>query len=105
MLFVGAGGEPGVKMDVALHVGNLSQSTTEQELLDLFSQVGDVTSLKIMKNRASGKSEGYGFLTMGSQTEADKAVSRFNAYAFADHTLKVKLTSPRVQSGLSSRAF
>ncbi len=90
-------------MDVMLYVGNLSRSTTEQELADLFSQVGDVTTLKIMKNRSSGKSQGYGFLSMSAQSEADKAVSRFNAFPFAGHKLKVKLTGPRVQGGLPGR--
>ncbi len=90
-------------MDVMLYVGNLSKTTTEQELRDLFSQVGDVTTLKILKKRSSGESEGYGYLTMSAQSEADKAVSRFNAFSFCGSKLKVKQTSPRVQGGLSSR--
>ncbi len=92
-------------MDVMLYVGNLSKATTEQELLDLFSQVGDVTTLTIMKNRSSGESEGYGYLAMSAQSEADKAVSRFNLFSFAGHVLQVKQTGPRLQGGLSGLAL
>ena len=86
-------------MDVMLYVGNLSRSTTEEELKTLFSQVGEVTSLKIMKDGKSGVSKEYGFLTMSAQSEADSAVSRFNAFSFSDHILKVSLAKPRVLLG------
>ena len=82
-------------MNIMLYVGNLSKLTTEDALTNLFSQVGDVTSLKIMKDRDSGESRAYGFLTMSSESEADKAVSRFNGYTFEEHNLKVGLTKPR----------
>ena len=86
-------------MDVTLYVGNLSKSTTEEDLKNLFSQVGEVTSLRIMKDRDSGESKAYGFLTMSAQSEADKAVSRFNAYTFNNYPLKVGLTKPRALRG------
>ena len=99
-LFLPANPEIGVSgMDVMLYVGNLSKSTTEAELMSLFSQVGEVTSLKIMKDRRSGESMEYGFLTMSAQSEADTAVSRFNAFSISDHKLKVRLAKPRVQRG------
>ncbi len=88
-------------MDVMLYVGNLSKSTTEEQLMNLFSQVGEVTSLKIMTDGVSGESKAYGFLTMSAESEADHAVSRFNAYSFSDHELKVSLAKPRVQRGLA----
>ena len=86
-------------MDIMLYVGNLAKSTTEDELKGLFSQVGEVTSLKIMKDRNSGESKEYGFLTMSAESEADKAISRFNNYSFSEHKLKVCLTSPRARRG------
>jgi RNA recognition motif-containing protein len=95
----GDSGEVVSRMDVMLYVGNLSKSTTEAELKNLFSQVGEVTSLKIMTDRLSGESKEYGFLTMSAQSEADSAVSRFNAFAFGDHKLKVGLAKPRVRRG------
>jgi RNA recognition motif-containing protein len=92
-------------MDVMLYVGNLSKSTTEDELKNLFSLVGEVTSLKIMKDGVSGESKAYGFLTMSAESEADHAVSKFNAYSFNDHELKVSLAKPRAQRGLSIPFF
>lgn len=59
--------EKGSKMDVVLYVGNLSKLTTEAGLSTLFSQVGDVTSLKIMRDRVTGESRAYGFLTKGAK--------------------------------------
>ena len=68
-------------------------------MTNLFSQVGDVTSLKIMKDRVSGESRAYGYLTMSAESEADMAVSRFNGYSFEEHNLKVGLTKPRSVRG------
>ena len=92
-------------MDVMLYVGNLAKSTTEDELKGLFSQVGEVTSLKIMKDRDSGESKEYGFLTMSAESEADKAVSRFNNFSFSDQRLKVCLARPRAKSGVPGSRF
>jgi RNA recognition motif-containing protein len=85
-------------MDVTLYVGNLSSSTTEDELETLFTQVGDVTGLRIFKDRR-GESRGFGFLTMSAQSEADNAVSRLNHYSFNGSSLKVSLARPRAVSG------
>ena len=68
-------------MDIILYIDNLDISTTEEELKSLFMQAGEVTAIKINKDRASGESKGFGFLSMSAQSEADKAVSRFNSYS------------------------
>jgi RNA recognition motif-containing protein len=92
-------------MDVMIYVGNLAKSTTEDELKDLFSQVGEVTSIKIIKGRDSGESKGFGYVTMSAQSEADNAVSKFNTYSFGDQALKVNLTKPRIQRGTGNAGF
>ena len=92
-------------MNVMLYVGNLSKSTTEEELKTLFTQVGEVTSLRIMKDNSNGESRGFGFLTMSAQSEADSAVSRFNAFTLSDHKLKVSLTKAREQRGSRGPVF
>jgi RNA recognition motif-containing protein len=97
--------EKAVKMNVLLYIRNLARLTTEDELRTLFSEVGEVTALKIIKDRVSGESKGFGFITMSAQSEADKAVSRFNAYTLAGHVLRVNLAKPRVQRGLSDPVF
>ncbi|HEY9152861.1 MAG TPA: RNA-binding protein [Anaerolineales bacterium] len=92
-------------MNVMLYIGNLAKATTEDELKTLFEQVGEVTTIRIMKDNSNGESRGFGFLTMSAQSEADKAVSRFNTYTLGDHKLKVSLTKSRVQGSLSGPAF
>ena len=84
-------------MDVRLYVGNLAKSTTEDELKNLFTQAGSVASVDMVKDRNSGESKGFAFITMGEQTEADKAISMFNAYSLADRELKVNVAKPKVE--------
>ncbi|HUH96464.1 MAG TPA: RNA-binding protein [Anaerolineales bacterium] len=84
-------------MDVRLYVGNLAKSTTEDELKNLFAQAGSVAAVDMVKDRASGESKGFAFITMGGQTEADKAISMFNAYSLADRELKVNVAKPKVE--------
>ena len=93
------------KMDVILYIDNLSISTTEEELKNLFLQAGEVTSVKINKDRTSGVSKGYAFLSMSYQSEADKAVSRFNSYSLKGSILKVRLSKPRAIHGGTNRGF
>jgi len=89
-------------MDVKLYVGNLSKSTTQEELNTLFKQAGDVGSVNIIKDRTSGESKGFAFVTMSAQSEADKAVSMFNSYSLSEHELKVDLAKPREQRGFGA---
>lgn len=86
-------------MEIEIYVGNLSKSTTQEELNSLFSQAGDVTSVDVIKDRKSGESNGFAFVTMSAQSEADKAISMFNAYSLDDHHLRVTLVRPRKQRG------
>ncbi len=88
-----------LKMDVKLYVGNLAKSTTEDELKTLFTQAGAVSLVELVKDRASGESKGFGFITMGEQAEADKAISMFNAYSMGDRQLKVNVAKPREERG------
>ena len=85
-----------VPMDVKLYVGNLAKSTTEDELKSLFTQAGAVSAVEVIKDRDSGQSKGFAFITMTDQAEADKAISMFNAYSLAEHELKVNVAKPKV---------
>lgn len=91
-----------MKMDTRLYVGNLSKSTTQEELNTLFTQAGRVTAVEVIKERKSGESKGFAFVTMGEQSEANKAVSMFNAYSVGGHALKVDLAKPREQHGTTA---
>ena len=82
-------------MEAKVYVGNLSKSTTQEELNTLFAQAGKVTAVDVIKDRKSGESKGFAFITMSVQNEADKAVSMFDAYSLSDHELKVSPAKPR----------
>src|SRR6516162_4797648 len=85
-------------MSVKLYVGNLSFATTELDLQDLFAQSGNVLDVKIIQDKFTGKSRGFGFVTMGSAEEANAAISKFNGYSFDNRPLtvnKASTTEPR----------
>jgi cold-inducible RNA-binding protein len=82
-------------MEARLYVGNLSRSTTQDELNALFAQAGNVIAAELIRERRTGESKGFAFVTMSEQTEAEKAISLFNAFSLSDHALKVSLAKPR----------
>jgi len=84
-------------MDARLYVGNLSKTTTQNELSALFTQAGEVTATEVIKDRRTGESKGFAFVTMSAQSEADKAISMFNTYLFGDHDLKVSMAKAKEQ--------
>jgi RNA recognition motif-containing protein len=91
--------EKAVVMEVKLYVGNLPKSTTRTEINSLFERAGDVTEVNLCTDRLTGGCKGYAYVTMSAQSEADKAVSMFNAYFLDDHLLKVALVKPRERQG------
>ena len=96
-------GESRLTMEVELYVGNLSKLITQAELNVLFSRAGDVTSVDIVKDRKTGESNGFAFVTMSAQSEADKAVSMFNAYPLNNDYLRVLLIRSRQQRAQSAQ--
>jgi RNA recognition motif-containing protein len=86
-------------MDVKLYVGNMPYTTTEEELKTLFTQAGNVTSVAVIKDRDTGQSKGFGFIEMGTQAEAQKAITLFNRYRMGDRELTVNLARPREDRG------
>ena len=83
-------------MEIRIYVGNLAKSTTQEEINTLFAQAGTVSSVELVKDKATGLSKGFAFVAMPTQAEADKAISMFNGYSLADNTLKVNIAKPRV---------
>ena len=84
-------------MDVRVYVGNLAKSTTQDEINTLFATAGTVTSVDLVKDKGTGLSKGFAFVSMPTQADADKAISMFNAYSLADSALKVNIAKPRVE--------
>ncbi|PIU91238.1 MAG: RNA-binding protein [Chloroflexi bacterium CG_4_10_14_0_8_um_filter_57_5] len=86
-------------MEIRIYVGNLAKSTTAAEIKALFEQAGAVTTVDLVKDRDSGLSKGFAFVTMTTQADADKAISMFNAYSLAGNEIKVNVAKPRVERG------
>ena len=84
-------------MDIRIYVGNLPKTTTQDEISTLFAQAGTVSSVDLVKDKMSGQSKGFAFVSMPTQTEADKAISMFNAYSMGENALKVNVAKPRVE--------
>jgi cold-inducible RNA-binding protein len=82
-------------MATRLFVGNLTFTTTENDLQDYFGQAGTVVAVDIMQDRATGRSRGFAFIEMSSQAEADKAVEMFHQKEFQGRSLTVNEARPR----------
>src|SRR5207247_2559555 len=82
-------------MGTKLYVGNLSFNTTENELQELFSQAGAVQEVTLMQDRFTGKSRGFAFVTMGSEQDAQNAISKFNGQTIEGRALTVNEARPR----------
>ena len=73
-----------------IYVGNLSRETTEDDLRQAFESFGQVSSVKILKNRASGESVGFGFVGMAESEEGQAAISGLNGKDLAGSAIKVE---------------
>ena len=82
-------------MEVKLYVGNLSYETTEEDVRNLFSQAGTVSEVALIKDRDTGTSKGFAFVTMSSQEEAKKAIEQFNGRTLGSRELTVNPARPR----------
>ena len=82
-------------MGTKLYVGGLPYSTTEQQLQELFSQQGSVTSAKIITDRYTGQSRGFGFVEMATAEEAQKAITALNGTQLDGRTLTVNEAKPQ----------
>ena len=76
-------------MNNKLFVGGLSWSTTQESLQTFFSQVGTVVEAKVIMDRATGRSRGFGFVTMSTAEEAQKAVEELNNKELDGRAIKV----------------
>jgi RNA recognition motif-containing protein len=95
-------------MGKKLYVGNLPFSATDQILLDTFSQCGKVESAKVIIDRDTGRSKGFGFVEMSSEAEAAEAINKFNGADYDGRPMKVneaKPMAPREGGGGGGRGF
>ena len=82
-----------------LYVGGLPYQTTDQDLIDLFSQAGQVTFARIITDRDTGRSKGFGFVEMSNDQEAQNAIARLNGTSVGSRTITVNEARERQDSG------
>lgn len=92
-------------MGKKLYVGNLPFSANEQALADAFSQCGTVESAKIIMDRDTGRSKGFGFVEMSSDSEAQDAISKFNGADFEGRAMTVNEAKPMAPREGGGRGF
>ena len=78
-----------------IYVGNLSYSVTEDELREMFSRFGQVTSVNLISDKYSGQSKGFGFVEMAVQSEAEAAIKALDGNAVKGRNLRVNEARPR----------
>jgi RNA recognition motif-containing protein len=83
-------------MGKKLYVGNLPFSATEQVLHETFSQCGTVESAKVITDRDTGRSKGFGFVEMSTDAEAQDAIAKFNGADYDGRTMTVNEARPMV---------
>ncbi len=82
-------------MDNKIYVGNLSYGVTDQSLADSFSAYGTVNSAKVIKDRETNRSKGFGFVEMSTADEAAEAIEALNGKELDGRQMKVNLAKPQ----------
>jgi len=78
-----------------LYIGNLSYSTTEEEIVELLAPFGTADSVQLIKDRHTGQSKGFGFIEMNDNSEADTAIKGLNETNFKGRKLKLNQAQSR----------
>lgn len=78
-----------------IYVGNLNYKVDENDLAELFQEYGSVSSAKIITDKFSGRSKGFGFVTMENDNEAKKAIDDLNGASFENRDMVVNEARPK----------
>jgi len=78
-----------------IYVGNISYGTTQESLETLFGEFGEVSSVKLITDRETGRAKGFGFITMDDDSAANKAIEELNGKEFDGRTLRINEAKPR----------
>lgn len=82
-------------MAFQIYVGNLSYKTREDDLRELFEKYGEVTSVKIVEDRVTGRSKGFGFVEMQDRDEGEKAIEALDGSEVEGRNIRVNVARPR----------
>src|SRR6266850_2491847 len=88
-----------------IFVGNLSFNTTENDLQDTFAAHGTVVEATLMMDRATGRARGFGFVTMSTPEEAQKAIEALNGASLDGRNLTVNIAKPREERPAGGRGY
>ena len=88
-----------------LYVGNLPYSASEQDLQDLFGRAGQVESVNVMRDMATGRARGFGFVEMASDEDAQNAIAQLNNFEYGGRNLTVNEARPKVSGGAGAGGF
>lgn len=86
-------------MGSRLYVGNLPYSATEDQLTELFGRAGKVDNVRVMRDMATGRARGFAFVEMGSDEDAQKAISQFHEHQMDGRALVVNEARPKPEGG------
>ena len=78
-----------------IYVGNMNYRTTEEDINGLFSQYGEVESVKLISDRETGRAKGFGFVTMSDDAAAKEAIEALNEKEYEGRTLRINEAKPR----------
>jgi len=78
-----------------IYVGNLNYSVKEEDLNELFSEYGEVVSVKLIKDRETGRAKGFAFVEMANDDEASKAIENLDGSDLEGRNMKVNQAKPR----------
>jgi RNA recognition motif-containing protein len=82
-----------------IYVGNLPYNMSDESLQDVFNPFGEVTSARVIKDKFTSRSRGFGFVEMANDDEADKAIAELNGKSIDGRDLKVSEARPREDRG------
>jgi RNA recognition motif-containing protein len=88
-----------------LFVSNISHSVNDGALRDLFSEIGQVTSVKIINDKYTGQSRGFGFVEMGSEADGQEAIKKLSNANFFGRNLVVSVARPKTDSRSSAASY
>jgi RNA recognition motif-containing protein len=91
-------------MNKKLYVGGLAYSVTDTQLRDLFESHGTVESANVITDKYTDRSRGFGFVEMGTQEEAEKAIQALNGIQHEGRSLTVNMSKPRSDSDRGGRS-
>jgi RNA recognition motif-containing protein len=85
-------------MSIRLYVGNLPKSDVERdELQTVFAEAGDLVSVKVIKDRKTGKCRGFGFVTVETDEQADQIIEKYNGVMFQELPIKIEKALPKAK--------